>query len=104
MKDLLLRARVVVGTSNMKTPRRHLADYAKNVHQKACGTCSMVIFPHSTNQIIVFSQASSQPLPLSLPKPPITEETKCSFFFGYYRDFRVKIENEGFLVLCSRCR
>ena len=44
MKDLLLRARVVVRTSNMKISRRHLADYVKKLHQKACRTCSTIIF------------------------------------------------------------
>jgi len=52
VKDLLLRASVVVRTSNMKISRRRLADYVKTLHQKACGTCSMIIFLHSTNQII----------------------------------------------------
>ena len=51
MKDLLLRARAVVRTSNMKISRRHLADYVKTLHQKACCTCSTIIFLHSTNQI-----------------------------------------------------
>ena len=32
--------------------RRHLADYGKKLHKKACRTCSTIIFPHSTNQII----------------------------------------------------
>ena len=52
VKDLLLRARVVVRTSNMKISRRRLADYVKTLHQKACRTCSTIIFLHSTNQII----------------------------------------------------
>ena len=52
MKDLLLRARVVVRTSNMKISRRRLADYDKTLHQKACRTCSTIIFLHTTNQII----------------------------------------------------
>ena len=52
-KDLLLRARVVVRTSNMKISRRCLADYVKKLHQnKACRTCRKTIFPHSTNQIM----------------------------------------------------
>ena len=29
----------------------HLADYVKTLHQKACRTCSTIIFLHSTNQI-----------------------------------------------------
>ena len=52
MKDLLLRAPVVVRTSNMKISRRRLADYVKTLHQKACCTCSTIIFLHSTNKII----------------------------------------------------
>ena len=52
MKDLLLRAPVVVRTSNMKIPRCRLANYVKTLHQKACRTCSTIIFLHSTNQII----------------------------------------------------
>ena len=39
-KDSLLRAHVVVRTSNMKNSRRRLADYVKKLHQKACRTCS----------------------------------------------------------------
>jgi len=35
MKDLLLRARFVVRTSNMKISRRRLGDYVKTLHQKA---------------------------------------------------------------------
>lgn len=38
--------------SNKKISCRHLGDYVKNVHQKACRTCSKIIFPYSTNQII----------------------------------------------------
>ena len=52
MKDLLLQARVVVRTSNMKISRCRLADYVQTLHQKACCTCSTIIFYHSTNQII----------------------------------------------------
>ena len=52
MKDLLLWARVVVRTSNIKISRRRLADYVKTLHQNACRTCSTIIFLHSTNEII----------------------------------------------------
>ena len=52
MKDLLLWARVVVRTSNMKISRRHLADYVNKSRQKTCRTCSTLIFPRSANQII----------------------------------------------------
>ena len=37
----------------MKISRRRLADYVKTLPQKACRTCSKIIFLHSTNQIIV---------------------------------------------------
>ena len=51
MKDLLLRARVVVRNSNMKISRSRLADCVKTLHQKVWST---IIFLHSTNQIIDF--------------------------------------------------
>ena len=51
-RNLLLQARVVIRTSNMKISRRRLADYVKTLHQKACRTCSTIIFLISTNQII----------------------------------------------------
>ena len=51
-EDLLLRARVVVRTSNTKISRRRFPDYVKPLLQKACRTCSTIIFLHSTNQII----------------------------------------------------
>ena len=52
MKDLLLRARVVLRTLRMNNARRRLVDYVKKLDQKARCTCSTIIFPHSTNQII----------------------------------------------------
>ena len=61
MRDLLLRARLVVGTSNMEISRRHLAD-VKTWHNKACRTCSTIIFPHSTKQINHFTVILSLPL------------------------------------------
>ena len=39
----------------MKISRRRLADYLEKLQQKACGTCSTFIFPHSTNHIIDLS-------------------------------------------------
>ena len=41
-----------VRTSKMKISRRHLADYVKKLHQKACCTSNTIFFLHSTNQII----------------------------------------------------
>ena len=52
MKDLLLRARVVLRTSRMKNSHRRLVDYVKKMHEKACRTCSTIVFPYSTNQIV----------------------------------------------------
>ena len=31
---------------------RRLTDYVRKLYQKVCRTCSTIIFPHSTNQII----------------------------------------------------
>ena len=44
MKDLLLRARVVVRTSNMKISRLRLPDYVKTLHQKACSRAARLFF------------------------------------------------------------
>ena len=54
MKDLLLCVHVVAKTLNLEISRYHLADYVKELDLSACRTCSTIIFPHSTNQIIVF--------------------------------------------------
>jgi len=44
MKDLLLRALIVVETSKNKIWRRHLADNVKKLHKKVCHTCSTILF------------------------------------------------------------
>ena len=49
---LLLRARVLIRTANMKKSRRHLAAYVGKLHRKACCTWIGIIFPHSTDQVI----------------------------------------------------
>ena len=49
---LLLRARILIRTSNMKYSRRYLAAYVRKLHRKACCTCNTIIFPHSTDQVI----------------------------------------------------
>ena len=36
--------------------RRHLADYVKTLHRRACHTCSTIVFPNSTNQITDLSR------------------------------------------------
>ena len=45
-------SRCRVRTLNMKISRRRLAENVKTLQQKACRTCSTIIFLHSTNQII----------------------------------------------------
>ena len=45
---------------NMKISRRRSADYVKTLHQKACRTCSTIIFLHSTNPIIDLWRCRSQ--------------------------------------------
>ena len=67
MKDLLLRARVVVRTSKMKISRRCLANYVKQLRRKACSTCSSVMCPHSANKIINFEALPLSSLFLKLP-------------------------------------
>ena len=52
MEDLLLWARVFVTILNAKILRRRLADYTKKMRQKACCTCSTILFLPLTNQII----------------------------------------------------
>ena len=54
LKDLLLCVHVVVQTLNLEIPRWHLTDYVKELFYSTCRTCSTIIFPHLTNQIIVF--------------------------------------------------
>ena len=52
VKVVLLWARAVVKTSNMKISRRHFTNYPKEMFLIACCTCSTMICPHSTNHII----------------------------------------------------
>ena len=54
MKDLLLCVHVLVKTLNLEISCCCLANYEKEFYLSACRTCSMIIFPYSTNQIIVF--------------------------------------------------
>ena len=54
MKDLLLRARVVVKTSNMKISHVVFWRLQRNIAPKACCTCSTIILPYSTNEIVEF--------------------------------------------------
>ena len=43
----------------LEISRCHLADYVKELDLSACRTRSTIIFPHSTNQIIVFCVVSA---------------------------------------------
>ena len=48
------KARAKRAKLNLEISRCHLADYVKELYLRACRTCSTIIFPYSTNQIIVF--------------------------------------------------
>ena len=52
VQDLLLWICVVVRTSNLNISRRCLPDYVKTLQQKAYPTCSTIIFPYATNEIV----------------------------------------------------
>jgi len=51
MKELLLCVHSVVKTLDLEISRCYLADHVKEMY---LSTCRTTIFPHSTNQIIVF--------------------------------------------------
>ena len=50
MRDLLLRARLVIKTSNTKISRHNLTDHVKKKKKKK--KRRTIVFPHLTNQII----------------------------------------------------
>ena len=52
MEELLLRAGVVLRTSNLKIPRRRLTVCEKEIYLNALRTWRVIIFPHSFNHII----------------------------------------------------
>ena len=67
MNDLRLWACIIFRTTNIKILRCDLAENVKKLlHQKASCTCSLSIFPHSTNQIIDLWLISHMSLPLML--------------------------------------
>ena len=45
---------VIVKTLNFEISRWHLADCIKECDQSVCRSCSTIVFPLSTNQVIVF--------------------------------------------------
>ena len=54
MKDLLLRVRALVGTSNLRISRRYLADYVKEMYlilKRAARAACTIICPYITNHI-----------------------------------------------------
>ena len=54
MKDLMLRARIVVGTSKYEISRRRVADYVKkNCIKKRAARAADGNLRHSTNHIII---------------------------------------------------
>ena len=52
MEELLLRAGVVLRTSNLKIPRRRLTVCEKEIYLNTLRTWRVIIFPHSFNHII----------------------------------------------------
>ena len=54
MTDYLLFVHVVIETLNLEISRCYLADYVKEFYLSPCCPCCTIIFPYSTNQIIVF--------------------------------------------------
>ena len=67
MKDFLLRACIVVKTSNMENSLRCLADCVKTLHQKACRT---IIFPRSTHQSLIWGVVVAAEVVISYIKLP----------------------------------
>ena len=87
IKDLLLRVRVVVRTSNMEIPRRHLSNYVKELHWKACRRSSTTIFFPFTNHIIhLWCRRFLNPLLMYLHSAELSlsgSDKKCKYFlFG----------------------
>ena len=100
MEDLLLRARVVVRTSKMKISRRRLADYVKKLHQKACRTCSTIIF-FSFNLGSYLFVALSLPLSSFLKLPDFTSWKELEQLRNVQkcRTHVQSVQNYRFLVL-----
>ena len=51
-KDLRLYAQVVIKTLNVVISRCCFAEYGTDLFISACRTCSTLIFPHSTSQVL----------------------------------------------------
>ena len=81
-------------TSDMKISRLRLADYVKTLHQKACHTCSTIIFLHSTNKIIDLWRCRWRcrrqilnSLRAAISRKYPTETTRI-FYYGNFNSFR----------------
>ena len=48
----MLGVQVVEETLNLEISRRRLADYVKELNLSACRTCSTIIFPRLSNQVV----------------------------------------------------
>ena len=63
MKDLLLCVHVVIETLNLEISARcHLPDHVKELYERVCRACSMIIYFLSTNQIIASVVAAASAL------------------------------------------
>lgn len=67
MKHLLLFVYVIFETLNFEISRWHLADCIKECDQSVCRSCSTIVFPLSTNQVIVFWRRRCRRTCLSSP-------------------------------------
>ena len=52
IKDVRLYAQIVIKTVNIVISRCCFAENGTHLFKRACRTCSRLIFPHSTNQIL----------------------------------------------------
>ena len=88
IKDSRLYAQVVIRTIKVIILRCFCAEEGTDLFINECRTCSTLIFPHSTNQILNFWRCLSLPFPSSMRKLPIgLRET----FFVPTRDVRYRL-------------
>ena len=80
MKDSLLCVHVITKTLNVEISRCHFADHVKELYLSAWHTCSMTIFLHSTNQIIVFWRRSCR-----CRRPCLSCLLILFFFFPFWK-------------------
>ena len=92
---------------NLDISRYHLADDVKELYSNACRTCSTIIFPHSTNQIVVFWRRRCpwrccRPCLSSLIRhvPHEFVDLKCCIYCIFYR---FKICSSVLLISADAC-